>query len=71
MSRTVAVTGLVFEAESALMSYEREMRVTETALRKEARIDLARRGLVGTESEIAKWKAERQSSLEGASGGSS
>jgi hypothetical protein len=63
----VAVTGLVFEAESALMTYEREMRVTETALRKEARMDLARRGLIGTESEIAKWKAERQSALNASS----
>jgi hypothetical protein len=46
------------------MNYEREMRVTETALRKEARIDLARRGIVGTETEIAKWKAERQRAID-------
>lgn len=46
------------------MAYEREMRVTESALRKEARIDLARRGIVGTETEIARWKSERLQSAQ-------
>jgi hypothetical protein len=55
----VFVWGLVTEAERALLAYEHDMRVNETALRREARIDLARRGLVGTETEIANWKAER------------
>jgi hypothetical protein len=46
------------------MAHEREVRATESALRKEARIDLARRGLIGTETEIAKWKAERRQEIE-------
>ena len=54
---------MVIDAENALMAHEREMRATESAIRKEARLDLARRGLVGTETEIAKWKAERQQHL--------
>jgi hypothetical protein len=65
-TRPVAVTGLVFEAESALMAYEKEVRVTESALRKEARLELGRRGIVGTETAIAKWKADRQRALDAA-----
>ncbi|KAI0939454.1 hypothetical protein AcW1_004491 [Taiwanofungus camphoratus] len=57
---TFTVFGLVLGADNALLSHEAEKRQMETALRKEARIDLARRGLVATETEIAKWKAERQ-----------
>ena len=52
--------GLVVGADSALLSHEASQRVTETALRREARIDLARQGRVGTETEIAKWKKERE-----------
>jgi hypothetical protein len=66
LTRPVAVTGLVFEAESALMAYEKEVRVTESALRKEARLELGRRGIVGTETAIAKWKADRQRALDAA-----
>jgi len=53
------IFGLVIGAENALLSHEAERRQTESTLRKEARIELARRGLVATETEIAKWKAER------------
>jgi len=58
------IFGLVIGAENALLSHEAERRQTETALRKEARIDLARRGLVATETEIAKWKAERLAAVQ-------
>lgn len=51
--------GLVVGADNALLSHEKERRKVESALRREARIDLARRGLVGTESEIAKWKEQK------------
>jgi hypothetical protein len=40
--------------------------VTESALRDQARRDLARKGIVGTETEIRKWKAERQRTLDAA-----
>ncbi|KII95370.1 hypothetical protein PLICRDRAFT_76249, partial [Plicaturopsis crispa FD-325 SS-3] len=54
------LTGLVFGAESALLAYEAERRRAENSIRKAACLDLARRGLVGTESEIEKWRAERE-----------
>lgn len=56
--------GLVLGADNALLSHEKDQRRVETALRREARIDLAKRGLVGTETEIAKWKDERAKALE-------
>lgn len=61
--RTVSVFGLCIRAENALQTYEQEQRLHESALRREARMDLARRGLVATETEIAKWKTERTQTL--------
>ncbi|KAI0269218.1 hypothetical protein BC834DRAFT_618094 [Gloeopeniophorella convolvens] len=59
----VAIHGLVYCADSALISHEHHQRLSEAGLRREARIDLARRGLVATESEITKWKDERARAL--------
>ena len=56
--------GLVVGADNALLSHEKRQRRVESALRREARIDLAKRGLVGTETEIAKWKEERARAME-------
>ncbi|GLB33618.1 hypothetical protein LshimejAT787_0105020 [Lyophyllum shimeji] len=56
---TFTVFGLVFGAENALQAHEAEQRYHENKLRKEARYDLARRGVVPTETEIAKWKREK------------
>jgi hypothetical protein len=39
------------------MVHEAARRREENIIRREARLDLARKGLVGTETEIAKWKA--------------
>lgn len=50
--------------EARLLAHEREIRYTEGKLRREARIDLARQGRVGTESEIAKWKEERAARIQ-------
>lgn len=58
----VTIFGLVVGADNALLSHEADQRIAETALRKEARIALGRRGIVATEGEIAKWKAERAKS---------
>lgn len=62
----VSVFGLCLRAESALQQHELEQRLRENSIRREARIDLARRGLVATETEIAKWKAERARAEEAA-----
>lgn len=58
------IAGLVIGADNALLTHEAERRLTEHAIRREARIDLARRGLIGTETEIAKWRAERTRQME-------
>lgn len=60
----VTIAGLVIGADNALLTHEAERRQSEHAIRREARIDLARRGLVGTETEIAKWRAERARQME-------
>ena len=48
-------------ARQAPLKYE--VRKQESRLRREARLDLARRGIVGTETEIAKWQEERAARL--------
>ncbi|KAJ6539167.1 hypothetical protein B0H19DRAFT_345612 [Mycena capillaripes] len=53
------VFGLVIGAERALQEYEALRRWEENAIRKEARLDLARRGIIPTETAIAKWRASR------------
>jgi hypothetical protein len=56
----VTIYGLISGADTALLSHESQQRLTENDLRREARIDLARRGLVPTESQIMKWKDEHR-----------
>jgi len=56
------IFGLVVAADSALLKHEARQRSESTALRKEARIDLARRGIIPTETAIRKWQAERMDS---------
>jgi len=56
----ITIYGLIYRADTALLSHENQQRLTENDLRREARIDLARRGLVATESQIMKWKDERK-----------
>jgi len=55
-----AIAGLVFGAESALQQYESVRRKEGNVIRREARLDLARRGIIATETEIANWKAEKE-----------
>ncbi|TFL00565.1 hypothetical protein BDV98DRAFT_569218 [Pterulicium gracile] len=54
------MSGLVIEAESALMKYQTIKRREENAARREAKIALAKQGLVGTESEIAAWRDNQE-----------
>jgi len=56
----ITIFGLVTGADTALFSHENQQRLTENDLRREARIDLARRGLVPTESQITKWRDEHR-----------
>jgi hypothetical protein len=56
----VTIVGLVFGAERALFEHENKKRREENIIRREARLDLARKGLIGTETEIANWKAEKE-----------
>ena len=58
----VTIYGLVSGADTALLSHEHQQRLAENDLRREARIDLARRGLVATESQIMEWKDEHKRS---------
>ena len=60
LSFPVTIYGLISGADTALLSHESQQRMTENDLRREARIDLARRGLVATESQIMKWKDEHK-----------
>lgn len=60
MGQIVTIFGLVFGAESALLTHETMRRREEAVIRREARLDLARQGLVGTETEIAKWREARK-----------
>ena len=57
---TVGVFGLCIHAETALQAHELEQRLRENTIRREARLDLSRRGLVPTETAIAKWRDERE-----------
>lgn len=59
LSNIVTMCGLIFGAEDALLAHEAERRREENIIRREARYDLARRGLIATETEIAKWKEAR------------
>ena len=58
-----SIFGLVIYAENALQKLEAEERLRESAIRREARIDLSRRGMVPTETAIARWKEERLKAL--------
>ena len=60
LSFLVTIYGLISGADTALLSHESQQRMSENDLRREARIDLARRGLVATESQIMKWKDEHK-----------
>ena len=50
---------MTFGAENALLAHEAVKRKEENIIRRQARMDLARQGLLGTETEIAKWRTAR------------
>ncbi|KAJ3935526.1 MAG: hypothetical protein NXY57DRAFT_887718 [Lentinula lateritia] len=56
------VAGVVFGAERALIAHEAQRRQEENNIRRVARFELTKQGIVPTETEIAKWREvnERQ-----------
>jgi hypothetical protein len=48
-----------YQPVGALFKHEHQERARESDLRRQAIIDLGRRGIIATEPEIVKWKAER------------
>ncbi|EIM88210.1 uncharacterized protein STEHIDRAFT_120419 [Stereum hirsutum FP-91666 SS1] len=54
------VFGLVTYADDALLAFERRQRVTEGEIRRAAALDLARKGMVATETEIEKWRTRKE-----------
>ena len=49
----------MFGAEKYLLRFESQQRETENDMRRQARNDLARQGIIATETEIKKWKGQR------------
>ena len=47
-------------ADSVLLKHEARQRAEIAALRKEARMDFARRGIIPTETAFREWQAERE-----------
>lgn len=57
--RSVTIFGMVIYAENALQALEAEQRQSESAIRKAARLELSRKGIVPTETAIAQWRQTR------------
>ncbi|KAF9263587.1 hypothetical protein L218DRAFT_959123 [Marasmius fiardii PR-910] len=55
-----AMAGLTFGAERALLAHESKRRLEENTIRRQARLELAQRGIIPTETEITKWRNERE-----------
>lgn len=54
------IFGFTLSADRALLHFETRQRIEEAAVRKEARIELTKRGLVPTETGIAKWREDNE-----------
>jgi len=50
---------MTIEADNHLLRYESHQRLEENELRRQARNELAREGMIATETEIRRWKARR------------
>jgi len=55
------LAGLIFGAERALLAHEAQRRIEENNMRRLARLDLSKQGIIPTETEIAKWRQSRDS----------
>lgn len=61
---SASVTGLVMGADNYLLKYESQQRYHENELRRKARNDLARQGIIATESEIRRWKLQKEAEIQ-------
>uniref|UniRef100_A0A0W0FC68 Uncharacterized protein n=1 Tax=Moniliophthora roreri TaxID=221103 RepID=A0A0W0FC68_MONRR len=57
------MSGMTFGAEKALLAHEAQRRKEENSLRRQARLELAQRGIIPTETEITRWRMEREAEL--------
>jgi len=55
--------GLVITADTVLLQHEAKRRAETGALRKQARIELGRRGIIPTETALREWQEEREINL--------
>jgi hypothetical protein len=51
---------MVINADNYLLRFESQQRLTENDIRRQARNELATRGVIATETEIRKWKAQKE-----------
>lgn len=56
---SAGVFGLTIGADNYLLRYESHQRLEENDMRRQARNELAKEGIIATETEIRKWKARR------------
>ncbi|CAK5263078.1 unnamed protein product, partial [Mycena citricolor] len=57
---TSTLFGMVISAEAALQEFEAVRRHEENEIRNRARLDLARQGIIPTETALRKWKEENK-----------
>lgn len=74
-SPPATVTGLTIGADNYLLKYEHHQRQNENDIRRQARNDLAKQGVIATETEIRRWKERKEAEIkrneENASAGAS
>ncbi|KAL7424942.1 hypothetical protein Q5752_000629 [Cryptotrichosporon argae] len=56
---SAGIFGLVIGADDYLLRYESDQRASENEVRRRARNALAREGVIATEGEIRRWRAEQ------------
>ncbi|KAF7973225.1 hypothetical protein HWV62_32686 [Athelia sp. TMB] len=57
---SVTMFGLVVTADTVLLQHEAKRRAEAGASRKEARIELGRRGIIPTETALREWQEEKE-----------
>lgn len=60
---SAAMGGMVIWADHYLLRHERFVRKTDDLMRRQAREDLGKKGIIATETELKKWKKDQLESL--------